>query len=129
MNIGILPEPMLWQDWGKIKKYLEGAYERTDCTRAFLDPLDVVWVVYELDEPIGAATACLKYDGVGEVVLVGGTRFREWIADLDQRIGHWMKDEGQKAMRAYGRKGWARILKDWKVMGRKNGLTTYERKL
>lgn len=68
-------------------------------------------------------------DDFGEVVLVGGVDHRRWIDALDAMIGNWMRDEGMRAVRAYGRKGWVRVLKDWAVIGGQDGFTGYERLL
>lgn len=67
----------------------------------------------ENDECIACATAWLGADKVVEVKLVGGRDYTRWIGLLDEKIGAAAKDAGATALVAFGRKGWARVLKGW----------------
>ena len=126
MKIGIIPDPEGHRDWPVIRALLEPAAKRGGVP--ILERNEAVWAVYA-DGPIAAATARLTTDGHGEVILVGGANFREWIGQLDWLIGSWMRREGMRSVRAYGRKGWRKILKDWTVIGNEGGMTAYERAL
>lgn len=126
MIIGIVPDPEGHPDWPQIEAFLTPAAERGGVP--VLEAGEVVWAVYD-GALVGAATARLTVDGFGEVVLVGGRGCRRWIHELDDKIGSAMRDAGMKAVRAYGRNGWARILKDWTVIGDLAGGTGYERAL
>lgn len=126
MIIGIVPDPLHFHDWPKIKAFLEPAAIRGGMP-VYRDGW-AVWAVYD-GELIGAATAHLSVCGWGEVVLVGGKEHARWIGLLDEKIGSWLKAEGMTEMRAFGRKGWRKVLKDWTVMGEQNGLTAYQRAL
>lgn len=126
MMIGIIADPENHPDWQAIKAFLEPAAALAD--REVLKPLDAVWVVYA-PEITGAAVACLKADGTGEVPLVGGRDHRRWIKRLDNRICAWMRDEGRTAVRACGRKGWRRVLTDWAVIGIEGDMLIYEKAL
>ena len=127
MIIGIVPDPLGWPDWTKIKAYLEPAAKRGQMP-VYRDGW-AVWAVYDGDELLGAATAHLAEGGWGEVVLVGGRDHTKWIAALDEKIGNWFRDEGMDTMRAFGRKGWRRVLKGWRMIGEQDGFTAYERPL
>lgn len=89
---------------------------------------DLVWVVID-DDPMAAATTRITTDGFAEVILVGGKGWQGWIADLSRLICAWAKDEGMASVRAYGRKGWVKILPQlgWRVVGEDNEFTGYER--
>lgn len=88
------------------------------------------WTVHDGPKLVGAAHCRRTVDHAVEVVLVGGSGFRDWIGLLDERIGAWARDEGATVLRAFGRRGWARVLSEqgWSVTsgGR---VTIYERGL
>ena len=126
MDIGIIPDPENHRDWEAIKALLEPAAKFGE--REILRPLEMVWVVYD-DELKGAAVASLKMDDTGEVSLVGGTDYRRWIKQLDWLICSWMRREGMSRVRAYGRKGWRKVLTDWEAMTLEDGQTAYEKVL
>lgn len=126
MNIGIVPDPLNHPDWQAIKAFLEPAAIRGGMP-VYRDTW-AVWAVYD-GGLTGAATAHLAEGGWGEVVLVGGVNARRWIKELDDRIAAWLRDEGMSTVRAFGRKGWARLLKGWRVVGQVNGLTVFERSI
>lgn len=126
MNIGIIPDPEGHRDWPAIKALLEPAAKRGGVP--VLEPHEEVWAIYA-PELLGAATARLTSDGFGEVILVGGSDHRRWIHQLDDMIGRWMRDEGMQSVRAYGRKGWMRVLTGWKVIGTEGDATGFERAL
>ena len=86
----------------------------------------MVWTIYD-ETLLGAATARLTVDDFGEVLLVGGTGHRRWINELDDLIAAWMRAEGMRSVRAYGRKGWVRVLKNWAVLGNEDDTVIYER--
>lgn len=126
MIIGIIPDPVNHPDWPKIRAFLEPAAKYGD--REILRPLEAVWAVYA-PELTGAAVASLKSDDTGEISLVGGVDHARWISKLDWMIGGWMRREGMTAVRAYGRKGWRRVLTNWAAVELEDGMTGYERKL
>ena len=126
MNIGIIPDPENHRDWEAIKALLEPAAKFGE--REILRPLEMVWVVYD-NELKGAAVASLKMDDTGEVSLVGGSDYRRWIKQLDWLICSWMRREGMSRVRAYGRKGWRKVLTDWEAMTLEDGQTAYEKVL
>lgn len=146
MIIGIVPDPLNHPDWPQIKAFLTPAAERGNMP-LYRDGW-AVWAVYadaptsvNKDQPIfvntdahnfvlvGAATAHLAEGGWGEVVLVGGKDHRRWIHELDEMIGRWLHDEGMPVVRAFGRKGWRKVLTNWNYIGEVGGLAMYERPL
>lgn len=129
MRIGIIPDPLNHPDWPQIKAFLEPAAKRGNVP--VLDPGEMVWAIYSDDfvPLVGAATARPTVDGFGEVVLVGGRGHTRWIDELDRLIGMWLAAEGMKSVRAYGRAGWIKVLKNWTVIGKRDGVVAYERRL
>lgn len=85
------------------------------------------WTIHDGDELIGAAHCRRTVDHAVEVVLVGGVRSKEWIGRLDELIGAWARDEGALCLRAYGRRGWARVLQGWSASH--GHITEYRREL
>jgi hypothetical protein len=124
--IGVVPDPLRHPDWPRIEAFLAPAAERGGVP--ILEPGELVWAIYG-PELLGAATARLTTDGFGEVILVGGRDHRRWIHQLDEAIGNAMREAGMNAVRAYGRKGWAKVLKNWTVIGDLAAGTGYERTL
>lgn len=127
MNIGVIPDPENHRDWGAIKALLEPAARRGGVP--VLEANELVWAVYDGPQLKGAATARLTHEGFGEVVLVGGSDAREWIHQLDWLLCSWMRREGMKSIRAYGRKGWVRVLQGWAVIGSDGEALGYEKTL
>ena len=130
MIIGILPNPTQREDWPVIAKMLEPAAKRGGVP--ILEEHEEVWIAREGQELFGAATArILPEEKIGEIVLVGGRDRKRWIGGLDWRLGCWLRQEGMKAVRAYGRKGWKRELErlGWKVIGKEGDVVAYERAL
>ena len=95
-----------------------------------LDAGELLWVVMENGECIAAATARIDVEDECEVILVGGTRHREWLRQLDEMIGDAARAAGAVAMIAAGRAGWARGLKalGWSAVS-DGGITKYRREL
>ncbi|MCB4860791.1 hypothetical protein K7W03_14445 [Sphingobium sp. PNB] len=93
-----------------------------------LAPSEAVWAVYE-GHLRAVATARLTDAGHGEIILCGGSEAKEWAAPLADMICEWFRDEGMKAARIYGRRGWVRLLPGWRVIGCQNGFTGLEKVL
>lgn len=126
MIIGIIADPLSHPDWPQIEAFLDPSakYGGTE----ILPEGHALWAVYDGLQLVGCATARLTVDDFGEVVLVGGRNAAKWIKALDAMIGNWMRDEGMKTMRAYGRKGWGR-LSGWELLGQQGKFYGYERQL
>jgi hypothetical protein len=73
----------------------------------------LLWLAYD-GLIVHAAAVTELHDGICEIVACGGeglSQFLPLINDLEQ----YAKDENCKAMRIIGRKGWVRILKEYKT--------------
>lgn len=112
----------------EIRALLQPAADRGLC-KIEEGPAWTIWTVHRGNELIAAANVRRTVEPAVEVVLVGGADVKSWIAELDRMIGLWAQDEGIYRMRAFGRKGWIPILKGWKVVRQKRGVTEYQREL
>ena len=126
MRIGIIPDPLSHPDWHKMKALLEPAAKRGGVP--VLAPNEAVWAVYD-GHLRAVATTRLTDAGHGEIILCGGSEAKEWAAPLADMICDWFRAEGMQAARIYGRKGWARLLKGWRILGQENGFTAFEKVL
>lgn len=127
LTIGIWPDADKSPVWNEVVRLLEPAAKFGGCEVDLSDHAEC-WTVHDGGELIGAATVRLCVDGQANVHLVGGRDAREWIRPLDQMIGEWARLEGCNRLTASGRRGWKRVL-GWDVVGERDGMTAYERRL
>lgn len=125
--IGIMPDPLKCHDWTRIEAYLTPAAVLGGVP--VLDEHEEVWTVHRNGSLIAAATGRLTADGWGEIILCGGRDAHEWAQPLADRMCDWFKGEGMSLARIYGRKGWKRLLPEWRVFGGSNGFVWFERPL
>lgn len=108
--------------WPLVADRLRAAVLRTDLNHtADLEALvhgdGLLWVAVDGGKISAAAVAVLvKTDRnlVCVIVAVGGENMGRWL-DLLAGIEAWAKAEGAAKTRIYGRKGWARVLKNYRV--------------
>jgi hypothetical protein len=106
MELSWLPDPHLRPDWPVVEAMLRPALTGSEL---FNPAIDVCWLIYEGRTALGAATTRLTTDGIAELRLAGGTRFREWIGLLDETVTDWARQAKASRLRMVGRKGWARF--------------------
>lgn len=101
--IGIEPDGLNEQ----IAGWLDGLGE--------IGPHDALWVVRRFEGtptpvavPIAACTASVGPDSI--IVHTLGGRGFDWLGPLIDRLCAWGCDEGATWLRAYGRRGWKRVL-------------------
>lgn len=107
----------LSQLWSSLWPLLEPAVRRSK------DALDVLgelraeraqlWAVFDGKQPVGAVvTRVQDVDGEKRVLfwLVGGTRAREWGADIVAIVERWARDLGCEALWGVGRRGWVKHM-------------------
>jgi hypothetical protein len=83
-----------------------------DVERDILSGYSLLWLAYEEPNVLAAASTSLV-DGVLEITACGGEnlpKFLHLLGDLEQ----YGRDEGCKASRIIGRKGWIKVLKNYK---------------
>lgn len=109
--------------WPAVRDMLRAAYLKTDIGHTadleadVLGGNGVLWLA-ATDSKIEAAvvTVLTRTDRhlICEITACGGSEPRRWVHMLAP-IEAWAKSEGAVKMRLHGRKGWARILKDYKI--------------
>jgi hypothetical protein len=119
--------------WPHVSPLIRAAMERGaitdfgDVAGAVLAGRALVWIAIAREDgrkrPDGSGTA-IKAAAVTQLSTVGGARFctivacggagrREWLPLL-AGLEHYAKEEDCKAMRIFGRRGWQRVLPDYK---------------
>jgi hypothetical protein len=99
--------------WPIARDLIRSAIERTelsdfaDIEKDVLSGDQLLWLAIS-DRVEAAATTHLSRN-VCTVTAVGGYQRERWIA-LRAKIEKYAKDEGCHTIRAYGRKGWERVL-------------------
>jgi hypothetical protein len=92
-----------------------GSFERTE--KEILSGLQLLWLVWN-GKTIEAAvvTQLVKHGDKKLCVIVScsGHGVRRWV-HLISRLEQFAKNEGCSAMRIYGRKGWERILENYRA--------------
>lgn len=108
MIISYVPDPQARPDWPVIEAMLAPALSGNE----LFDPaIDVVWIAYDSRTLFGAATTRLRADGIAELRLVGGARFREWIGPVEEMVSDWARRCGSPKLTSRGRKGWGRFAR------------------
>lgn len=127
--ISWLPEPEKHPLWPDIYRMLEPAAKVGDCP--VLEENDLVWIAIKGRTIVGAHTCRLLRDNRLQCVHIAGTKVREWFGPLDETLTDFARDCGAWKMISRGRKGWARVAKDygWKVTGTEDGLMLYEKEM
>lgn len=77
----------------------------------------LLWIGWDGWEIVAAVVTQLvetDADKVCTIVACGGFGMRDWLPLID-RLEQYARDEGCGVMRIFGRKGWARVLKDYQT--------------
>ena len=117
MNFTGIPSGRVRGLWGDIEHLVASALERghgeyttQDILEALLSRDMQLWT----NGSAIAVTEIITYpqSSVCVVVLAAGGPMTEWLPCVSI-IEAWAKSEGCTEIRAYGREGWARVMKDW----------------
>ena len=76
----------------------------------------MLWLAHDVEHIRAVAITSLaitEWRKVCEIAALAGAGMCEWLAFLPA-IENYAKNEGCSSMRLLGRKGWARVLKDYK---------------
>jgi hypothetical protein len=109
--------------WKSILPYVEGVISHSQdemTAENFYEELTngsmQLWVSIERKEILACMiTQIAPYPNkrVLRVIALGGVEMDKWISFLPD-IEHWAMTIGCTSLEAWGRKGWLRVLKDWK---------------
>jgi hypothetical protein len=108
--------------WEKVKPHIERALEHSythtlgDIAEGLISGAMQLWTYGDFD---AAMVTDIDHDRVRfcTIILLAGDGFDNYKHYLDV-IEQWAKDNGCKEIRVYGRKGWSRVLNDYKEMYR-----------
>lgn len=117
--------------WPHTRSLIKRAMDRTrlgnfeDIEREVLAGMQQLWLAWNGSEIKAAAVTrlvCVNHERICIIVACGGRDRAQWLP-LIAGIEQFAKDEGCSAVRIIGRKGWQRILADYRatyvVMDRK----------
>jgi hypothetical protein len=109
--------------WPKVEHLVAAAVRRTGLSHSADIEYDtlhgdgLLWLACRGDTIEAAATTVLTETDTTKVCVLtacGGARMRGWLPLL-AKIEDYAKAEGCGCLRIYGRKGWARVLTDYRV--------------
>lgn len=110
--------------WSKVSHFLEPALDDT-LGLLSLDDLRIIcktgvsqlWVVTKSDYAVGAFVTKVQQAPkckILDIEYLGGVNFTDWGIELMKQFEELAKEQGIAAMRICGRKGWAKLFKDYK---------------
>jgi hypothetical protein len=110
--------------WSKISHFLEPALDDTMGLLS-IDDLRIIcktgasqlWVVTKSGYAVGAFVTKVQQAPkfkILDIEYLGGIDFQTWGIDLMKEFEKNAKEQGITAMRICGRKGWAKLFKDYK---------------
>lgn len=105
--VGTFPGAELSPHWPRIVALLEPAAKRGGIP--VWEPGELVWVAIEDGKIIAAATSRMFDAQTAELIHVGGSGARNWLAPWDEALCAWARCEGAVRLITRGRKGWARL--------------------
>jgi len=109
--------------WTKIERPLRRAIDRTQlsdfasCEAALFTGSHLLWLAIEGEKIEAMATTELAKIGerkICTIVACSGEEREHWLP-LIAGLEKFAKDEGCASMRVYGRIGWKKVLKDYKM--------------
>jgi len=123
VNLVCVPPQLAREIWPLVADRIRSAVLRTDLSHTADVEYDVLegdgllWIAtYEDTIEAAATTLLVKTDRhlVCIITALGGENMDRWF-DLLAEIETWAKSEGAALVRVIGRKGWVRVLKDYRV--------------
>lgn len=93
-----------------------GTYTVEDIAQRLLKETAQLWVALRNDRVVMACVTEINDYKRREcnILICAGSRRQDWIGFLEH-IKEWARAEGCQAMTLTGRKGWQRVLRDWKL--------------
>lgn len=86
--------------------------------------LSLIWIAWD-EKGLGVAVTGLFGDAC-EIISLAGTGLKGWVHSIES-IESYARAEGCKRMRLIGRKGWCRVLKDYRIAGYQQKLFVLEK--
>ncbi len=108
--------------WPHFKHFIESAIEKADISEpndfakleaSTLGGKSLLWLAYD-GERVVAASVTELVDGICKIVACGGSDLKSFLPCL-RAIEQFAKDENCRAIRITGRRGWRRVLKNYRI--------------
>lgn len=117
MKLVCIPPDTVSTFWPHVKSIVKRAIDRGHTDWGFLESnlftgAWLLWLIWDGKQIRGAVVTGLVGDAC-EIVACAGDGFRDWIHLLSE-IEAYARTEGKSSMRLIGRRGWSRVLPDYK---------------
>lgn len=105
----------MWHElWPLLKPAVEKSAEQINVLADLKAHNAQLWAVYENGRPVAAVVTRIQTrDGSPSCLfwIVGGSRAREWGAQLVETVERWARMQGCTAMWGAGRRGWRQLMR------------------
>ncbi len=118
-----VPPGNLAEVWPKVEPLIREAMRRGNLSR-FSDVVQslangdaFLWIACEGEDIVAAAVAAIhatEWRKVCLIVALGGKDRGKWL-HFEPEIERWAREQNCSAMRIMGRKGWAKVLPQYRV--------------
>ena len=126
MKFGVLTGDQINQTWHiccpllekVLKKSGEGNFEIEDVKKFIDRGVFQLWAWIEEDKILACAvTEIITYPRrkICSVMMVGGSGLHIWKKEAVDMVADWGRKNGCTDIEGYVRRGWLKILKDWRV--------------
>jgi hypothetical protein len=122
-KIGLVPPDHVPYVWEKVEEHLlrmaphsEGELEPDDFFEALIEGDMQLWLAIENKDIVASmVTQIVPYPRkrVLRIISIGGDEMDKWIHQLPM-VEDWALTMGCTSLECWGRKGWLKVLKDWK---------------
>ena len=122
IDVTLVPQEYVWRFWPKCKDMIRDAFRRggigsfSATQEAVLANKCQLWIAFT-DKTIEAAAITelqlTEKEKVLAIHALGGKDMKSWF-HFKSKIEAFAKDEGCKSVHVTGRRGWERVLKDYR---------------
>ena len=122
-EVGLVPPTQVPHIWEKVHEHLlrmaphsEGELEPEDFFEALTEGEMQLWVAIENKDIVASmVTQVVPYPRkrVLRIISIGGDGMDRWIEQLPM-VEDWALSMGCTSLECWGRRGWLKVLKDWK---------------
>lgn len=133
IQVSMVPTEYVDTCWSKIQSYVddaveatEGRYSAEELYAMAKDTRNNLWVAFDDSGYKGFVLTSINTYPQRKILAMnfcGGVEFKTWKTPIIDTLKKYAKDFGCDSLEAYGRKGWAKILKD---EGYKSKFVTFE---
>lgn len=126
MNLVCVDPAQVHLVWPAVKEGVRNALERgcggqfEETERSVLSGLGLLWLAVQDKSDIRGTlvTELVKTDSGLQCLIVAlhGENMREWFGFISE-IEKFAREEGCSSIRVIGRRGWARVLRDYEQIG------------